>query len=292
VQAATSVFARVVLACICLMTATCGGDDHRTDDRLTIGALLSLTGNWASLGQNSQAALELAVSDVNAYLASIGSSLRVALQVEDTKLDPALALDKLKLLSSRHVSVVIGPQFSAEVAALKPFADSHDVLLISQSSTAHSLAIAGDNVFRLTPDDVQEGVAVAALMLHDHKSIIVPVTREDPGNEGLQASAGATLVAAGATVLSGVSYGADAQDFAPTVQTLAAQVDAAVAQYGAQAVAIYLTAFDEAASLFRVAAQNPVLTSVIWYGSDGVAGSAALASDAAAAAFAARVEFP
>jgi branched-chain amino acid transport system substrate-binding protein len=294
-RSASPVTTALLLAAFLVTLASCGGDEpppaaaHNT---LTIGALLSLTGNWASLGQNSQATLEFAVTDVNAYLGSVGSTLHVTLQVEDTKLDPAGALEKLQLLNSRGVKVVIGPQSSAEVRALEPFADSNGVILISQGSTAHSLATAGDNVFRLTPDDVQEAVAVAALMVHDGKSVIVPMTREDPGNQGLQTSAKATLESADATLLPEISYDPATQDFAPTVQALAAQVDQAVAQHGANTVAVYLTAFDEAASIFTLAAQSAALRSVRWYGSDGVAGSGALVDDAAAAAFATSVGFP
>lgn len=272
---------------------SCGGSDSPppspSSNTLTIGALLSLTGNWASLGENSEAALKIGIADVNAYLASVGSPVRVALQVEDTKLDPALALDKLKLLHSRGIAVVVGPQSSAEVAAIKPFADSNGMVVISQGSTAHTLAVVGDNIFRLCPDDVQEAVAIAALMVHDGKSVIAPMTRQDPGNLGLQTSVKATLTA---TVLPEVIYGPDEEDFQPPVNAVALLAGEAIAQQGTAAVGVYLTAFDEAASIFKLAAGDSALASVRWYGSDGVAGSAALINDAAAAAFASSVGFP
>ena len=291
--------AAVLCASVALATAlsitSCGNDDEEppaSQNMLTIGALLSLTGSWSSLGQNSQAALTFGVADVNAYLAGLGSPLRVALQVEDTKLDPNLALAELQQLASAGITVVVGPQSSAEVAALKPFADSHGEVLISQGSTAHSLAIAGDNILRLCPDDVQEGLAVSALMLHDGKQVIIPMTRDDPGNQGLQGSAAAVLAPEGATVLPVLSYPADTGDFVPVVQALATQVEASLAQHAAETVAVYLTAFDEATAIFDLAAQNSTLASVQWYGSDGVAGSAALLGDTTAAAFAAHVVFP
>ena len=57
-------------------------------------------------------------------------------------------------------------------------------------------------------------------------------------------------------------------------------------------VAIYLAAFDEAVDVFHSAAANTTLSSTRWYGSDGVALSAALTGDASAAAFAASAYYP
>ena len=79
---------------------------------------------------------------------------RLRFYVYDTKLDPTLALEAIKELDRRGVSVIIGPQSSAEVAMIKPYADRRHILVISQGSTASSLAIPGDNIFRFCPDEV------------------------------------------------------------------------------------------------------------------------------------------
>jgi branched-chain amino acid transport system substrate-binding protein len=57
-------------------------------------------------------------------------------------------------------------------------------------------------------------------------------------------------------------------------------------------VAVHLSAFDEAADILALAAADPVLASVRWYGADGVTQSAAIAGRAPAAAFAETVGFP
>jgi len=54
---------------------------------------------------------------------------------------------------------------------------------------------------------------------------------------------------------------------------------------------MYLAAFDEVVDLFHAAAGVAGLSSLRWYGSDGVALSVPLASDAAAAAFAIRTGY-
>jgi branched-chain amino acid transport system substrate-binding protein len=262
---------------VLLLIAGCGGGSGSSkNETVQIGALLSLTGGWASLGQTSQAAMMVAADDVNAYLTEIGSDVRVEIVVEDTELVPDLAVEALQRLRRDGVRVVVGPQSSAEVRAVKPIADQQDLLVISQGSTAHSLAVPGDNLFRLCPDDEQEGPAIAALMVAEGTAAIVGVSRADDGNLGLQTSAGASFTARGGTVLDGIVYPTDQTDFSATAADLDARVAAAIAAYGADAVGVYLTAFDEAAQLFAAAAPYPTLAAVRWYGSDGVVASPAL----------------
>lgn len=293
---ARSCRATAVAGLICLMSA-CGESNNpapppANSDTLTVGGLLSLTGTWSSLGLNSQATMQIAADDVNAYFERVGVTRRVSIDVVDTRLDPAQAQQALRGLASRGVHVVVGPQSSAEVAALKPFADANSVLLVSQGSTAHTLAIADDHVFRLCPDDVEEGAAIVALMLSDGKQVIVPMTRDDAGNQGLQVATKAGIEAAGGTVLPLTAYAATTTDFTTLVHDLATQVGQAVSQSGSDAVAVYLTAFDEAQMIFHEAMQYPALAAVRWYGSDGVAASAVLAGDPVTAAFASAVAFP
>ena len=157
---------RMVVLVLALCVAACSDDSTAPagSDQLVVGALLSLTGPGRTLGQTSEAALHLAADDLNARLSGDGSPTRVSVRVEDTGLDPAQALDRLRTLAGEGVRIFVGPQSSSEVAALKPFADSAGVILLSQGSTASSLSIPDDNVFRLVPDDSHEGEAMVALL--------------------------------------------------------------------------------------------------------------------------------
>jgi branched-chain amino acid transport system substrate-binding protein len=190
------------------------------------------------------------------------------------------------------VQLLIGPQSSAEVEHLKPFVDANGLLLVSPSSTAGSLAIVGDNVFRFTPSDSLEGVAISAMMWDDGVRAVVPVWRDDPGNAGLGRATRASFSARGGAVLEGVKYDPAVSDFTATIARLQAELRPAIEQHGAGKVAVYLAAFDEVAALFASASSDPLLASVRWYGSDGVAHSAALLNNHQAAKFAIRVGFP
>lgn len=278
---------------LCLLTvvgceSSSTGPEHET---ITIGGLFSLTGNWSTLGATSKAALELAVEDINEQIGS-GSPLHFRAQVEDTKLDPALARAAAKRLHDDAVEIAIGPQSSAEVEVLKPYADSARMLIVSQSSTAGSLAIPGDYILRFTPGDSLEAIALAALIRADGITTTVPLWRGDAGNRGLASATRARLTALGGTVTAGVEYSGSETNFAGALATIRAQVEAAIATGGTEKVAVTLAAFDEAVAIFNAARTDPVLSSVRWYGTDGTALSAALQSNAGAAAFAAQVGFP
>jgi ABC-type branched-subunit amino acid transport system substrate-binding protein len=61
---------RMVVLALALGVAACGDDSTEPVDsnQLVVGALLSLTGPGRTLGQTSEAALQLAADDLNASL--------------------------------------------------------------------------------------------------------------------------------------------------------------------------------------------------------------------------------
>jgi branched-chain amino acid transport system substrate-binding protein len=286
----------VVLALLTIMAGVAGGSEHPPNQpharEVLLGGLFSLTGNWATLGQTSAVAVEIAVDEVNRYLEGNAAGLRFRVAVVDTRLEPERALEEVRALHALGAQILIGPQSSAEVAYLKPYVDANGLLLVSHGSTAGNLAIPGDNVFRFTPSDVPEGVANSAMMWEDGIRTIVPVWRDDAGNAGLEAATRAAFSKLGGTALEGVSYDTATENFTATAAALRAQVEQAIVAEGADHVAVYLAAFDEVVQLFATAAMDPLLGTVRWYGSNGVALSDALVSDPTAAAFAIRTGYP
>jgi len=251
-----------------------------------IGALLSITGGGSTLGNTSKIALQVAVQRWNALPAAKRSNTTLVLDVVNTNLQPDKAVAGLKLLAKKGARIVIGPQSSSEVAAIKDLASSLGVLVVSQGSTASSLAIPDDNVFRFVPTDHVEGQAITELMIHDGATRIVPMWRNDAGNQGLVDTVRSLAPASGATVLDGDRYEPATTDFGPALAALTTQVDAAVGAVGADHVAVYLGGFEETAMVMAAAKATPSLAAVRWYGGDGSAQSTALLKNRGAAAFA------
>jgi branched-chain amino acid transport system substrate-binding protein len=281
---------RITICVAALTLAGCDAAGRMPPERVVIGALLPLTGALASYGESGRAALAEAVAAINAR-----GGPRLTLAIEDTRTDPATALGALTKLAGQGITLVVGPYASSEVKAAKSFADEHGVILISPLSTARSLAVAGDNVFRFTPDDEREAAAVAALAASDGVRVIIPLTRDDEGNRGLQAAFKPAFERRGGRTLEAVTYGANQADFADTARRL---LDTAVRARRADpgGVGVYLTAFDEVVGLFnQIAAANgsdEALAGVKWYGSDSVAQSRALVANPGAAVFALGAGYP
>lgn len=281
-----------MVAALVVFPASAGFGGKPAEGEVVLGGLFSLTGNWSTLGRNAQAAMEIAVEDVNQYLEGNAAGIRFAAAIEDTRLEPARALEQAKALHARGVRLLIGPQSSAEVEHLKPFVDGQAMLLVSPSSTAARLALKDDNVFRFTLTDELEGVAIAKLMWADGIRVMVPIWRDDAGNAGLEAATRKAFTDLGGIVLPGVKYGAVAQDFGATVGAVAAQLNQAIGEHGVTQTAVYLAAFDEVVELFASANQDAMARSVRWYGSNGVARSDVLISNPQAVEFAIHTGYP
>ena len=254
--------------------------------------LASLTGSGFSLGRNSVAALRIAAADLRNIQPQY-NPVRYRFLVRDTRQNPSLALNAIQDLHARGVKIIIGPQTSSEVAMIKPFADAHNILVISQGSTASSLAIPGDNIIRFCPNDRREAEALVALLQHDGIHAIVPLWRNDAGNGGLHDSVKIRFQALGGKVASGFRYESTTTDFSAATNAVASQIGSLVGSgINPSTIAVYLAAFDEAVDVFHSAQGNPTLENTAWYGSDGVALSAALTGDSSAAGFAASVGYP
>ena len=258
---------------------------------IRIGGLFATTGGGATLGNASVAALDLAAADINAEMVALRLPYRVETDSQDTGQVPATALTRLMSMDANGDGYVIGPQTSAEAGAVKDYANAHNIILVSQGSTASSLAIPGDNLFRLAPNDKLEGAAIAALMRADGFDTVVPIWRNDAGNNGLHDSTAAAITAAGGTFAAGVQYDTTTTDFTSTVNALGAAVRNIKNSKPSAKIAVYIASFEEAVSVFNRARLDTDLSSIRWYGGDGVVQSQAILADANAAAFAAATQF-
>ena len=286
------VFSTILVSIILIITSLSGCVRTKpAPDEVTIGALLSLTGDGASGGESGKAALNLALGDMNDYLSEVGADIRMKLIVEDTGTDPALALEKLKNLDKKGIKIIIGPQTSLEMQSVKDYADQNNILLISPSSTAPSLAISGDNLFRFCPDDSHQAEALAALMWQDNIRAVVPMWRGDNWGNELAAATKGSFDSLGGRVLDGIKYAPSTNDFSSELSALSARIEETVAAYGTEAVAVHLISLEEAATILNQVSDYPALSSVKWYGSDGAALSKAIVNNEGSAKSASRLGF-
>ena len=275
-------------------------------DSVKIGALLPLSGVRASSGKSTETALVRALEDVNAYFSDSNSSIRFDLVVLDTESDPAISLEKLKLLAKNDIRIVIGPATSAEVGAVKNFADKNDIIIMSHSSTAPSLAVEGDNVFRFVPDDLNQAKEIAKEMWSQGIRMVIPFWRDDIyGHELMQA------VRADFQKLGGeFDKYSDKIGYSPRTGQLAAslhrinfvmwdnalkllekRVENALSKYTPDKIGVYMISLDEVTPIFIQSYNHPVLSKIKWYGSDGTTLNEKLIRNHESALFGSRKNF-
>lgn len=258
---------------------------------IQIGGLFPLTGNLASIGEQLKVAAELAVDDLNAYLTEQGAGWQVEMMAEDTGTNPVRALERLQSLHAQGISLVVGPATSSAASHIKVYADSNDMLLISCCSSSPALAIAGDSIYRLIPDDLAQGVALAAMLHADGITGLVPIWSGEPYGDGLRHATAEAFEGYGGEVHAGVRYDPVTFDFGLEVALLNEYVEAMVDKHGADKVAVLLVSFYEGQLIMQSAYNFETLGQVKWYGGEVLAQAEYLIEDDTASEFAAEVDF-
>ncbi len=258
---------------------------------IPIGGLLPLTGDLSSYGINSKAALELAQKDINAFLQKAGLPYRVKIYIEDTQTKPTVCLQKLQALAAKGIKVFVGPMTSAEVKQIMNYANENHLVIISPSSTAPSLAIPNDYIFRFCPTDNIQGPVIAKMAKYFGKKVLIIMWRGDAWGDGLHNAVKKAAQKLGIIVIDGPRYDPNAKEFSNEVAELAQKVQQAIQKYGADKVAVDFIGFNEVVQVMDTASQYPVLSKVMWFGSDGTALLSELLKDPTAAEFAAKVHF-
>ncbi len=259
---------------------------------IDIGALLPLTGALASYGQNSQAAIMLGQTDVNAFLQKAGQTFTIKIVVEDTETKPDVALQKLQSLAAQGIKIYIGPQTSGEVRNIKSYADSNQLLLVSQSSTAPNLAIPGDFVYRFAPADSLQGKIGPRLFNQIGITNIVYVVRGDDWGDGLFQASSQEAQTLGLKVAPEIRYAPSSAEFSSEAKALDDQVKSLMSSgVTADKIGIEIAAFAEAVAFMAAAKDYSELKQVHWFGSDGTAQLAEMLKDPAEAAFVSQIKW-
>lgn len=280
-------FLYLILIPLFLFTTCKKDDDDQGQNQITLGALISITGQGSSIGESSQAALNLAIDDINQYLASIGSDKQIIVLLEDTQTDTATGLQKIKELHDEGVQVIIGPFSSAVVNSVKNYSDQNDIVVISPASVATSLSIKDDNIFRLVPALNTQAEALNALLEDDGIKVLAPIVRDDLwGNELLEATSQLFSQKKGGTILEPVMYDPSSTDFSSSATQLELKVQQALAQYDPDEVGVYMLSYAEGKDILNAAVNSQPLQQVRWYGSSGFAENKSLPSDHNAASLA------
>lgn len=129
-------------------------------EKVTVGAVLPLTGPVASYGQNAKAGLDLALEEINS--SPLPFELRVLYEDDAGRVDTAVSAAQ-KLISTNRVPLIVGEAASGLSLALAPIANRQRVVLFSPISSAAELTEkGGEFFFRVCPSDAFQAHDLAA----------------------------------------------------------------------------------------------------------------------------------
>lgn len=277
-----------------------GGAGIKTE---IIGAILPKSGSFASTGIPTITALNIAEQDVNEFFQKTNSSMRVKLQIEDSKTNPSETLNAIKRLHKANAKVIVGPMTSAAVNAVINYTNENDMVLISQSSTSPALSVVGDNLFRFIPDDKNQGKYMAKKMWESGIKIVVPMWRDDIYGNELYKSMKENFENLGGIVSEGVKYKPHIGKFAASLhrinfimwnqdlKQLSQLVENQTKKVGNDYVGVYLISYDEVTPIMIQANEHKILDKVRWFGADSTAQNNHLLRNKDSALFAIKTNF-
>ena len=205
-----------VLAAVSLLGMGCGTQKVDTSKSVyKIGAVLSLSGPAAPLGQPEQNALKMLESQLNAGAGVDGH--KVQFVIEDDQSNPATAATAIaKLINQEGVSAVIGSSSTGATLAMAPVAEKAGVPMVCCAAGTAITKPVQSYIFRTPPTDSMAIDKVIAY-LKDNLKISKIAILHDANAFG---TGGATELAAkspskGIIVVANESYGTTDTDMTP-----------------------------------------------------------------------------
>jgi branched-chain amino acid transport system substrate-binding protein len=241
-------------------------DSSELVGEVNIGLILPLSGDLATHGEENWEGSKLGVVDFNKHLEEIDAGWTLKMTSEDSATSPVIALEKLSALNAKGIGIVVGPETSSNIRNIKGYSDSNNMLLVSCCSSAPALAIPNDSVYRLVPDDSNQGTALSKLIQHEGIQVLVPVWRGDTWGDGLSDATTSSFVERGGITDEGIRYNPESPEFSASTSLLAEKIRGYVDEYGEDKVAVVFLGFAEILQFTQSASQHDVLDDVRWFG--------------------------
>lgn len=191
-------------------------------EEIKIGAIMPLTGDYATYGIAIKRGIELAVEEINNNRGINGKILDLIF--EDSRAEPRLGTSAAhKLIDVDHVPVIIGAVASSVTLSIAPIAENNKVVLISAASSSPKITPAGDYIFRNYPSDVLEGNLVAEFAMDNGYKTTSILTIQNEYGVGLNKVFEKNYEKLGGKVLSNDSYLEGTRDFRTTLAKIKEQ---------------------------------------------------------------------
>ncbi|NDH65204.1 MAG: branched-chain amino acid ABC transporter substrate-binding protein [Microbacteriaceae bacterium] len=219
-----------VAAATALALSGCSASSKYTggDGVLKLGGVLPLTGALAFLSPPEIAGVELAIQDINDAGGVLGKPVEWSLEDSSDGDHPEVAPASATKLLDGGVDAIVGAAASGVTRLIIDQVTKSKTVQISMSNTAPDLSTWDDGgyYFRTAPSDLLQGAIVGNQVVADGHENVAIIYQQTPYGEGLEAKAKATIEAAGATIVSDLSFPEAETNFDTIVQkTVASGAD-------------------------------------------------------------------
>jgi branched-chain amino acid transport system substrate-binding protein len=217
----------------------------------------------------------IACKDINDYFASHRLPYRIEVEFKVAG-DKVSHLDRVKEFQSEGIRLLLAGRWSSAAQYSLSYINANNILMLSPSCTATNLAIQGDNLFRLCPDDSYLGTALAHAVKTRVDKVVIIQRGDDWGN-GVNAAFTSEYKALGGSVLGNFVYDPNL----PTPDYSSCINGALTAINGYVNAGVVLFAYNEAVQILNLANSNyPLILGHTWFGGDGTANSQYIVSNA------------
>ena len=174
----------VAVLALLIPAVACGPGPAET---IKIGVLLDLTGDLGPMGVRILNGARLAADEINAAGGVLGK--QVELVEEDGATDPATGFDRVKkMVSVDGVEVITGPMITGASLLSIPYADEHDVPLITPSATGIQLSEEEGTewFFRTCLRDDAQGMVLADVIADEGYTKLATIVLDNTYGKGLE----------------------------------------------------------------------------------------------------------
>jgi branched-chain amino acid transport system substrate-binding protein len=215
---------------------------------------------------------DILVPDMNEMADLLGYDVTFDILTDSAQSQAAIHLEKVQSFKAMDINVVIGGRWSSQASGALSYVTENNILLWSPSSTAPTLRIADDNLFRMCPDDTVQAPAIAEMLWSWGIEAIIVIQRADAWADGIYNILKPEFEARGGVVEEQIRYMTEAREFSSYLASAETIAEDLVAEYGAEHVGIELICFGEdGGPLLTQVEDYPTLWSLMWFGSDGSA---------------------
>jgi len=231
-----------------------------------IGVILADQGSYSGY----EPIYALAEEDINDYYAKLGYRLDISFIIRDADGQASIHLDEVENFHAMDVNLLIAGHWSSQALTALEYVNEYKMLMFSPSSTYYTLAIPGDNLYRLTPTDNYQVKALAELLRAHAINYLVVLQLGIDWGYGISSALDDEWEGDIVTVVyPEEARGNSTYDFTEYLEDAEAATGVA-----SDDKALLLISFAEANGIMRQVDDNPSfgdLDKLVWYGVDAIA---------------------